>query len=217
MIIAICGLQGSGKDTLGSFFIKNYGFVKLSFAGILKDIVAVLFDWDRELLEGSTKESREWRETVDKWWSAKLNIQNLTPRWVLQNIGTNVFREHFHQDIWVKSVERQLSKYNNVIITDCRFQNEYDMLKSNNAYIIKIIRGQEPEWFLEYQLNSIEPKNIHKSEYSWANFKFDTIVFNNCALYELEKESFNIYIKCLQIDESPLCPINSRKNTVEHI
>ena len=217
MIIAICGLQGSGKDTLGSFFIKNYGFVKLSFAGILKDIVSILFDWDRELLEGSTKESREWRESVDNWWGEKLNIPNLTPRWVLQNIGTNVFREHFHPDIWVSAVERKLSKYENVIITDCRFQNEYDMLKSNNAYIIKIVRGFEPKWFLEYQLNSIEPKNIHKSEYSWANFNFDSLVLNDGSLKDLEHQSHNIYIKCLQLDEKPMCPNNSRKNTIEYI
>jgi hypothetical protein len=194
MIIAICGLQGSGKDTLGSFLIKNYGFTKLSFAGILKDVVSILFNWNRDLLEGSTKESREWREKIDNWWSEKLNIPNLTPRWVLQNIGTNVFRDHFHQDIWVKALERQLFKYDRVIITDCRFSNEYEMLKNQNANIIKIVRD-EPDWFKNYIYNSIEPVDIHKSEYIWANFKFDYVI-NNCGtLNDLEKESKIIYDK----------------------
>jgi hypothetical protein len=103
MIIAICGLQGSGKDTIGSYLINKYDFTKLSFAGILKDIVAILFGWDREMLEGATKESRDWREGVDSWWSEKLQIPNLSPRYVLQYFGTDLFRNHFHPDIWVIS------------------------------------------------------------------------------------------------------------------
>ena len=91
--------------------LNKYGFTKLSFAGVLKDIVAILFGWDREMLEGSTIESREWREQIDPWWSEKLLISNLTPRYVLQFLGTDLFRNHFHPDIWVISVERQLSKY----------------------------------------------------------------------------------------------------------
>ena len=54
MIIAICGLQGSGKDTVGHYLINKYSFTKLSFAGVLKDIVGILFGWEREMLEGAT-------------------------------------------------------------------------------------------------------------------------------------------------------------------
>jgi hypothetical protein len=35
------------------------------------------------MLEGLTLESRIKREEVDEWWSKRLNIKNLTPRWVL--------------------------------------------------------------------------------------------------------------------------------------
>ena len=45
MIIGICGLQSSGKDTLGNILVEKYGFKKLSFAGVLKDIVSILFGW----------------------------------------------------------------------------------------------------------------------------------------------------------------------------
>jgi hypothetical protein len=187
MIIAICGLQGSGKDTIGSYLINKYGFTKLSFAGILKDIVAILFGWDREMLEGATKESREWREQIDPWWSEKLQISNLTPRYVLQFFGTDLFRNHFHKDIWVKSVERQLSKYTNCVITDCRFLNEIEMLQSYGAIIIKITRGILPEWYQLYESGKIDkPNGIHPSEYLWIKTKFNYEIKNNTTIIDLE-------------------------------
>ncbi len=187
MIIGICGLQGSGKDTLGSILIQKYGFVKLSYAGILKDIVSIIFGWDREMVEGATKESRQWREQVDEWWASRLNMPNLTPRYVLQYFGTDLFRNHFHNDIWVAAVERQLYKYPNVVITDCRFPNEIDVLKSNGAKLVKITRGTLPEWFGQYESGLIEvPENIHPSEYMWIKNKFDFLIQNDGSIEELE-------------------------------
>lgn len=187
MIIAICGLQGSGKDTIGSYLINTHGFTKLSFAGVLKDIVAVLFGWDREMLEGATSESREWRETVDPWWSKKLNMDNLTPRYVLQFFGTELFRTHFHPDIWVIAVERQLSKYPNCVITDCRFPNEVDMLRTAGALVIKITRGTLPDWYEPYKSGLIEkPENIHPSEYMWIKSQFNYELENNSTIKDLE-------------------------------
>jgi hypothetical protein len=187
MIITICGLQGSGKDTIGSYLINKYGFTKLSFAGVLKDIVAILFGWDREMLEGSTKESREWREQIDPWWSKKLGIAKLTPRYVLQYFGTELFRNHFHPDIWVISVERQLSKYTNCVITDCRFPNEIEMLQSYGAKTIKITRGILPEWYQLYESGEIDkPDGIHPSEYLWIKTKFDYQIENNSTINDLE-------------------------------
>lgn len=194
MIYAICGLQGSGKDTIGSYLIKKYGFVKLSFASVLKDIIAIVFDWDRELLEGTTKESREWREKVDEWWSCNLNIPNLTPRYVLQYFGTELFRNNFHQDIWIKILERKLLKYKNVVITDCRFPNEFDMLKQNNTIFIRVVRGNLPKWFVDYESsNFIEnPVNIHPSEYLWIKQKTDYTITNDCSLEKMYETIDNI-------------------------
>ena len=98
-IIAICGFQGAGKDTLANILIEKYGFVKLSFAGSVKDVASCIFGWDREMLEGTTQESRKQREVIDEWWAKRLNIPHLTPRWVLQNFGTDLFRNHFHPEI----------------------------------------------------------------------------------------------------------------------
>jgi hypothetical protein len=169
MILGIYGFAGAGKDTVADYLQLHYGFTKLSFAAILKDIVSIIFDWDRTMLEGSTVHSREWREQIDNWWARRLNIPHLTPRWVLQQIGTNVFRNCFHDDIWIAAVERQIQKYERVIITDCRFENEFSMLHKLGANFIYIKRGPEPHWVqaLRDGDNTGIPQNLHVSERAW--------------------------------------------------
>lgn len=71
IIIGLCGAQGAGKDTVGEILINEYGFHKLSFASALKDMLAALFSWPRELLEGDTEESRI---CFNKNSSGKFNI-----------------------------------------------------------------------------------------------------------------------------------------------
>jgi len=138
MIIGLCGLAGSGKTTIAKYLVEKYNFIELSFATCLKDIVSIIFNWNRELLEGDTLESRQWRETIDEWWSIRLGIPNLTPRFILQYIGTDIMRVHFHPDIWISHLERKLQPNNNYVITDCRFYNEITTLHKYNAYIIKV-------------------------------------------------------------------------------
>jgi len=200
-IITIQGFIGSGKDTLASVILereKSQGrtAIKLSFASALKDCVSSIFSWNRELLEGDTKESREWREKVDEWWSEKLNIPNLTPRWVLQNIGTNVMRGHFHLDIWLLSIEKQILNLQGftdvIIITDCRFKNEIDFLRNMDAIFVKIKRGKDPEWVQNYIENDVEPINIHQSEYQWLNNTFDFVIDNNESIEELNAKILDI-------------------------
>lgn len=108
MIIGLCGFQGSGKDTVGDILVKSHGFIRLSFASALKDAVAVLFGWNRDMLEGVTPESRQFREQVDEYWSEKLKIPDFTPRKALQMIGTELFRNHFHSNMWVSTSRKKL-------------------------------------------------------------------------------------------------------------
>ena len=48
MIIGMCGLIGTGKDTVADILVNNYNFIKVSFADKLKDGVATVFSWDRD-------------------------------------------------------------------------------------------------------------------------------------------------------------------------
>ena len=192
-IIAICGFQGSGKDTLANILIKKYGYKKLSFGGTVKDVASIIFNWDRKMLEGDSKESREWREKVDDWWSKKLEIKNLTPRYILQQIGTDLFRNNFHKDIWINCLEKKLIDYDKVVITDCRFPNELKILNKYNATIIQIYRGNLPEWFNDVKLGKKEPpKEIPESETSWIKEPFNYSINNDNTLIELEHEIENI-------------------------
>ena len=124
MILGVTGFIASGKDTVADYLCTFHGYKRISFAASLKDAIASIFGWDRELLEGTTKSSREWREQVDPWWSERLG-KEITPRYILQYWGTEVCRNGFHPDIWVASVENKLRKStDNIVITDCRFANE---------------------------------------------------------------------------------------------
>src|SRR5210317_120102 len=167
MIVGICGLIGSGKDTIADQLVQNYSFKKLSFADKLKDSVASMFDWDRELLDGKTKESRDWREQEDKFWSKETG-QSITPRFVLQKFGTECMREGFYDGIWVSLTKKKILDNPDVkwVIPDVRFENEAKMIKEIGGEVWWVKRGQLPMWFRMYQDIGQTPKDIHPSE--WA-------------------------------------------------
>ena len=148
MIIGLCGVMGSGKDTVADYLVNFHGWRRESFANSLKDGVANIFGWDRQMLEGRTKQSREWREQVDPWWATRLGMKDLTPRWVLQYFGTEVVRSGFHDDMWIASLENKLrNSKDNVVITDVRFRNEIRMLRGLDAQIVEVARGDKPKYW----------------------------------------------------------------------
>lgn len=198
MIIGICGFIGCGKDTAADFLVNFHGFRRDSFAGTLKDAVAAVFSWDRELLEGRTKEARAWREQVDPWWAERLNMPNLTPRLVLQLWGTEVCRKSFHDDIWIASVENKLrNSKDSIVISDCRFPNEIKSIKNAGGKVIWVQRGITPHWYsIAEQANRGDAKaqqwltneGIHASETAWAGTNFDAVINNNGSLDDLYKQ-----------------------------
>ena len=199
-IISISGRIGSGKDTIANYLITHHGFKKMAFADALKDAVSVIFGWDRAMLEGSTASSRQWREQIDQWWSKRLNIPHLTPRWVLQHFGTELLREHFHHDIWIAAIENKLrTNTDDVVITDARFFNELNAIKTNNGTTLRVIRNENPIWHdaaikfntSDNELYKVPAKiildkhEVHASEYSSIGFAYDHFVENNGTIDDL--------------------------------
>lgn len=189
MIIGICGLIGCGKGTVGDILVEEYGFTKLSFADKLKDGVATVFNWDRAMLEGDTVESREWRETQDDFWSRETG-RTITPRLVLQEFGTDCMRHGFDDSIWVSLVKQELVKYpkKNFVIPDVRFPNEANMIKSIHGEVWRVRRGQDPVWMRMYQDIGVEPKDVHESEWRWANVDFNSTIYNDLGIDELKSQ-----------------------------
>jgi len=200
MIIGICGFIGSGKDTIADYLTNFHGFRRESFANSLKDAVSMVFGWDRTMLEGRTKQAREWREQVDPWWANRLNMPNLTPRWVLQYWGTEVCRKAFHDDIWIASLENKLrNSTDDIVISDCRFPNEIKSIKDAGGIVIRVRRGEEPAWYkdaadmnagdhsMNYAMakDRIRKLGIHASETAWVGTEFDHILENNSSLDDL--------------------------------
>ena len=199
-IIAITGLKGSGKDTIADIICRHdNSFKTIAFADKLKDICAVMFNWDREMLSGRFPESREWREKPDPFWSKELGIE-FTPRKALTTVGTDLIRGTVLSHIWDIAVKKEILDHleTNYIITDCRFANELYMIKSLGGIVIQVERGEKPLWWntaKDYNLGEFgidepdELKNIHPSERDWIGINNPEYIFyNNGTLEELEKE-----------------------------
>jgi hypothetical protein len=195
MIIGICGLIGSGKDTIADYLVNFHEYRRESFANTLKDAVSSVFGWDRTMLEGRTKAAREWREQVDPWWAERLAMPTLTPRWVLQYWGTEVCRKAFHDDIWIASLENKLrNSRDNVVISDCRFPNEIASIRNAGGKILWVRRGELPEWYSiaveansghNWAIQDLKMRKIHASETAWVGTDFDFVIDNNGSIDEL--------------------------------
>jgi hypothetical protein len=198
MIIGVCGFIGSGKDTIADYLVNFHEFRRESFANTLKDAVGAVFGWDRTLLEGRTKEAREWREQVDAWWAERLDMPLLTPRLMLQLWGTEVCRRGFHDDIWIASLENKLrNSRDNVVISDCRFPNEISSIRKAGGKIVWVKRGDLPVWYdtaiaanqgSNVAHNQLKMMKIHASETAWVGTNFDAVIDNNRSIDDLYQQ-----------------------------
>ena len=203
MLIGIVGLIGSGKDTAAQRLVDKHGYRRDSFAKSLKDAVSSMFNWDRKMLEGDTKESRAWREQPDAFWSKQFG-KDVTPRWVLQYFGTEVMRGQMYDAIWVDSC---LGRYDgkDTVISDTRFPNEVYQIRARGGKIIRVKKGEDPEWFVNYVEGNITPKDVHSSEYVWARSEFDHVIENNGTIEDLYEKIDDLIISN-KITHSPSKP-----------
>jgi hypothetical protein len=127
-IVAFCGKKRSGKDTAGDS-IANLGYYPIGFADPIKEMCQIVFEFDDEQVYGSKKGK------TDELWG-------FSPRWAMQTIGTELFRDKIGEDVWVKSLLARIdsSKVNKFAVTDVRFPNEVDHLQRAGAEIIYVKR-----------------------------------------------------------------------------
>jgi len=197
-IIGICGFIGSGKGTVGDILVEEYGYTKLSYADRLKDVAAIMFSWDRALIEGDTVEGRQWRDTPDEWWSNELGY-DLTPRLVMQRVGTDCMRQGLDDRVWTLIVKQtlQANPDTNYVIPDVRFYNERDLVREMGGQVWRVKQGNDPDWVTgaisdnRYDTNWMEDHpEIHESEWRWLDYasEFERTIPNDSGIDELKAE-----------------------------
>ena len=134
MIIGLIGNKRVGKTTFADYLVKEYKFDTIAFADPIKEGAKVMFFLTEEQVNG------ELKEVVDKRYG-------LTPRQILQKLGTDGCRKVFGQDIWVNVLKIALGKTkdtDNIIVSDIRFPNEALAVKEMGGHLIKIIKSDLP-------------------------------------------------------------------------
>lgn len=184
MLIGLTGLKGVGKDTVGAYLVANHKFQRVAFADPLKIAVANLFDLDIERVDGL--------KTDSEIPLAEVILQVGTTEWsyswreFLQRFGTEMGRNTFGYDFWVDqwqaTAEPLLMSGMDVVVTDCRFENEAQRIGSFNGYIVQIDRpGHWPDG--------------HASEVALDDKYIDTVLLNDGSQYQ-----FNHHIEELMED-----------------
>lgn len=160
----------SGKDTVADFLAARYGYKRTAFAAPLKEACASVFGFTHEQLHGRDK------ELPDSYWSRVLG-KPVTPRWVLQHVGTELFRQNLHPDIWVHALGKKVCDGGLWAVSDVRFPNEADAIKSWGGQV----------WRLDRVCRcAIGGSTTHESETAMATYTgWDATIPNHGTIREL--------------------------------
>lgn len=137
MIIGLCGYTGVGKDEVAKHLVSKHGFVRVAFADAMRNDLYKLNPIVYDTVQGSYKRVRE---LVDEfgWDTAKRQWSEL--RRLLQVYGTEVGREGFGEDVWVKRAIDEIRKHKKVVVTDVRFMTEVHWLTELDAHFVQVAR-----------------------------------------------------------------------------
>jgi hypothetical protein len=176
-IIGITGRKQHGKDTIGNYLVEKYGYTRIAFADAIKDMLRPTFGFTEEQLHGHKKEE------IDDFWQ-------ITPRQVLQFVGTELFRDqmatlipHVGTDFWVCIVKkkildlRKINPHAKFVITDVRFENEMECIREFNGTTIRIVRSTMAE----------TAESHHSSENTVDSLNVDFQIANDSSLESLHQ------------------------------
>lgn len=160
IILMIKGFSGSGKDTFGQCFVQNYDFERFAFADSLKVLVSQKYAIDEHNLHSQVFKQQLCPQTGTTWRSILIEEAK-----IYREQDPNIFATMCASDIEASNCDR-------IVITDWRYPNEYNVLRSAFPYAIIVtihIRriGQEKS-----------PVN-DQTEYLLENVKCDFTIENN--------------------------------------
>lgn len=165
-IIGITGLKGAGKSTVAAIIHRKYSFPEYTFAGPLKYLCQIAF-----LLEQRQLHDPVLKEQVDPRWG-------LSPRQMMQTLGTECFRGHFGPDYWLKLLKERLATESTpfVIVSDVRFENEADFVKQQGGIVVRVERA------------AATTIDAHITEAGQADIQADIVVQNDSTVQALEQQ-----------------------------
>lgn len=152
-IIGITGLARAGKDTSANVLVKEFGYTRVSFADGVRSM-ALAID---PLLFGNVRLSSLVR--TSGWEEAKTVPE---VRRLLQVIGTEGVRDHIGDDSWVRAAKLKIdATLGPVVISDVRFPNEAQSVKSWGGYMIRVERFNEDGSPYDNGLGTEHPSECH--------------------------------------------------------
>lgn len=183
-LYGLAGLARSGKDTFAEMLWRQLAILqsvdgdtisgspleKYAFADPLKQAASKMFGIPLEVFYGGDE-----REIVDAFWG-------FSPREMLQKLGTEGGREVFGYNMWIKRAGYQFKNSDQTcpfLITDVRFDNEAEWIRSQGGKVIHIRREEV----------SVDVQD-HASEKGVTFIDGDIIVNNNGSLDDLESAAF---------------------------
>lgn len=157
MIIGFTGYKHSGKSFLADRLCHEltrrcFEVQKLSFASPVKEYASGILEGDFIRVMGEVRgivplTKLEWLKTLARLVilrldprSKKLETSTGKHRFLLQRLGTDVFRRHVNPNYWVMALEASIEENTDiVVIDDVRFQNEADICD----LVIRVIGVEE--------------------------------------------------------------------------
>lgn len=167
--IGITGSLNAGKDTLADMMMSYMEdtFEKYSMAKPMKDMSIDIFGFTPEQMYDPDKKAEK-----DIFW-------DITPRKFLQLLGTDMFRNHFRDDVWVKLAERRMRQVSgrnkHILVPDIRFDNEAAFIMHNGGWLFKIVRDDD----------SYKESRNHISESGVSEEYVNGTIYNNGSLDSL--------------------------------
>lgn len=177
MIIGLCGYAGSGKDTAASFLVQELGFIRYAFADKLKEVAYAI---DPYVMVGPDRFERLTRIVDCQGWDdAKRNHRDI--RRLIQRVGTEAGRNLISDTLWIDLMLRDLNPNRSAVVSDVRFPNEAEALRSVGGVIVKVVRGSQ------------SPMD-HPSETEVDSIMSDHLLINNSSESDLHDEIRKLYL-----------------------
>lgn len=130
-LIGLAGKAGAGKDTVADYLWEKEGAIKIAFADALRAAGTAIFG-----LGQCNFLDRELKEAEVEYWG-------MTPRRMLQLLGTEATKPVFGDNIWLKRWFLSYSAVrdtDHVVVPDVRFDVEADAIRNLGGTIIHIVR-----------------------------------------------------------------------------